>query len=351
MIPKHRCTMRDVAAHLGISHATVSRALRHDPRITEEMRLSVIKAANKLGYKRDPKMAALMSHVRATKQRAFQGTLAWITDHDIANPAERVPHELYWEFAVSRAEELGYKLLRFDNIRPAEAPRLERRLRAQGIQGIIIQQFKAAFHLPDWKFNWQHFAIVHNGSCQTTPVLDGVDADDIGNCVQVFQELTKMGYQRIGICTTLAIELATNYSLCTAWQRFSLLHPGFPSIPPCLLPDLSSASAQATARWLKKHRVDAVASQVRGMKELLESTGHQVPQDLGLAYQGVNPHGQNSGMWQREDLIASAAIEAVIASVEQGRFGMPAVPRLTMIQGTWHQGSTCQKVSKASPRP
>jgi LacI family transcriptional regulator len=160
-----------------------------------------------------------------------------------------------------------------------------------------------------------------------------------------------MGYQRIGICTTLAIELATNYSLCTAWQRFSLLHPGSPSLPPCLLPDLSSASAQATARWLKKHRVDAVASQVRGMKELLESTGHQVPKDLGLAYQGVNPHGQNSGMWQREDLIASAAIEAVIASVEQGRFGMPAVPRLTMIQGTWHQGSTCQKVNKASPRP
>ena len=70
---KQTCTMRDVATHLGISHATVSRALRNDPRITEAVRLSVVKAANKLGYKRDPRLAELMSHVRATKARALSG--------------------------------------------------------------------------------------------------------------------------------------------------------------------------------------------------------------------------------------------------------------------------------------
>lgn len=333
--------MRDVAAQLGISHATVSRALRNDPRITEAVRLSVVKAANKLGYKRDPKLAELMSHVRATKARAFQGTLAWITDHDITVPAEHAPHELYWEFAVRRAEDLGYKLERFSNVRPADAPRLERRLRAQGIQGIIIQQFKAVFHLPDWRFNWQHFAVIHNGSCQTTLNLDSVDADDIGNCVQVFTQLAALGHRRIGICTTRDIEVATSYSLSTAWQRFRLLNPQEHDVPSCLLPDLGPASARITARWLKEHRLDAVASQVRGMKELLESTGHRVPADLSLAYQGVNPHGQNSGIWQREDIIASAAIESVIASVEQGRFGLPAVPRVTLIAGAWHPGTTC----------
>lgn len=335
--------MRDVAAHLGISHATVSRSLRNDPRITAAVRLSVVKAAGKLGYKRDPKMAELMSHVRATKQRTFQGTLAWITDHDISIPDERAPHELYWEFAAKRAGELGYKLERFDNVRPADSARIGRRLVALGIQGIIIQQFKAPFHLPDWKIDWHRFAILHNGSCQTTHSLDSVDADDIANCVQVFTRLMSVGYRRIGICTTEAIELATNYSLCTARHRFALLNPGRPDIPPCLLPDLSDESARRTAAWLKKYRVDAVVSQVRGMKELLENTGRKVPQNLGLAYQGVNPHGQNSGIWQREDIIASVAIESVIASVEQGRIGLPAVPRITLIQGDWHQGTTCRK--------
>lgn len=338
------CTMRDVAAHLGISHATVSRALRNDPRITESVRLSVVKAANKLGYKRDPKMAELMSHVRATKARAFQGTLAWITDHDLRRPAELAPHELYWEFAVRRAKELGYKLECYSNVSPADSARIGKRLLALGIQGVIIQQFKAPFYLPEWKLEWNRHAIVHNGSCQTELSLDSVDADDIGNCMQVLSHLKNFGHRRIGICTTLGIEIATNYSLSTAWHRFQLLNPGTPDIPPCLLPDLGTESAALTGRWLRKHAIDAVVSQVRGMKELLEKAGRSVPGDLSLAYQGVNPHGQNSGIWQREDIIASVAIESVIASVEQGRFGLPATPRLTMIQGTWHPGTTiCAK--------
>lgn len=338
------CTMREVAAHLGVSHATVSRALRHDPRISEAVRLQVVKAANKLGYKRDPRLAELMSHVRASKAHAFQGTLAWLTDHDVRAHAEKAPHELYWHAAVKRADELGYKLERFDRVSPADAPRLERRLRNAGIQGVVLQQFKAPFDARAWKLNWQHFAVVHNGSAQVQPVLDCVDADDIGNCVQVFTRLMDAGHHRIGICTTQAIETATNFSLCTGWQRFRRVHHdmGFPDVPPCLLPDLGPASARVAAQWLETHGVDAVVSQVRGMKEMLEGLGHRIPGTLSLAYQGVNPHGSNSGIWQREDIIASVAIESVIASVEQGRLGLPAVPRTTMILGTWHAGMTAR---------
>ncbi|MBL9113934.1 MAG: LacI family DNA-binding transcriptional regulator [Verrucomicrobiaceae bacterium] len=339
---KPACTMRDVAAHLGISHATVSRALRSDPRITEAVRLTVVKAANSLGYKRDPRLAALMSHVRATKARAFQGTLAWITDHDIRLEAELAPHELYWLPAVTRAEHLGYKLERFTNARPSDSGRIERQLRARGIQGVVIQQFKAPFDLSEWKLDWRRLATIHNGSSQITQALDSVDADDIGNCVQVFHNLAKSGHRRIGICTTHDIETATNYSLCVGWRRFQLLHPGHPDVPPCLLPNLGPSSAKIVKRWLTRHRVDAVASQVRGMKELLESQGHRLPLDLSLAYQGINPHGTNSGIWQREDVIAEALIESVIASVEQGRLGLPAIPRLTLIPGTWHPGTTCK---------
>lgn len=341
MRPSH-CTMRDIGEHLGISHATVSRALRNDPRITEAVRIKVVKAANKLGYKRDPKLAQLMSHMRASKERAFQGTLAWVTDHDLAVEAELAPHLLYWESASKRASELGYHLECFPKTCPSDSTKIERKLRAQGIQGVIIQQFKEAFHLPSWKFNWQRFAVIHNGSCQTQLCLDSVDADDIGNCVQLFGKLRSLGYLRIGICTTRAIEVATNFSLCTAWHRYRLLGSNTPEIPPLLLPDLGGASAEAVAVWLRQHDVDVVVSQVRGMKELLESIGRRVPDDVGLTYQGVNPHGTNSGIWQREDLVARVIIESVIASVEQGRFGLPEAPRISMIQGSWHQGVTCR---------
>lgn len=348
MKTKNHCTMRDIAAHLGVSPATVSRALRHDPRITEAVRLKIVKAGNKLGYRRDAKLSQLMSHVRAGKQRAFQGTLAWITDNDLDVPAEAKVHELYWPSATQHAEALGYKLECFPNARHADAARIERRLRAQGIQGIVIQQFKAPFHLPDWPLHWQRLAAVHNGSCQTVPSLDSVDADGGANCVAMLEQLTQLGYQRIGICTTEAIERAVSFDLGTALRRFSLLHPGTMELPPCLLPDLSAASARTAARWLQRNRVDCVVSQVRGMKELLESTGRRVPEDIGLAWQGVNPKHQNSGMLQREDIVATTLIEILIASVEQGRLGFPAVPRLTLIPGTWHAGATCRHLGSKS---
>lgn len=341
MTPKPACTLRDVAACLGVSTATVSRALRHDPRITEEMRLKVVKAAGRLGYRRDPKLAQLMSHVRASKERAFQGTLAWISDHDLDDPAEAKAHTLYMTHAERRAAELGYKLECFCNAGPASAPRIERRLRAQGIQGVVIQQFKEPFRLQDWAMTWRRYAAVHNGSCQITPVLDSVDADDVGNCVSVFENLAGCGYRRIGICTTAPIERANNFSLSTGQRRFRMLHPEAAEIPPCLVPDTGAQAIAPVRRWLKRHRVDAVASQVRGMKELLEAAGRRVPETVGLAWQGVNPSHTNSGIWQREDVMAATLIETVIAAVEQGRLGLPAVPRLIQIPGTWHPGATC----------
>jgi len=340
MKPKNHCTVRDIAAHSGVSPATVSRALRHDPRITEAVRLKVVKAAAKLGYRRDPKLAQLMSHMRATKQRAFQGTLAWITDSDLDLPAETKVHDLYWPSAVQHAEALGYQLECFPNARHTDAARIKRRLRAQGIQGIVIQQFKEAFHVADWPIHWRRLAVVHSGSCQTVPSFDSVDADSISNCVALLEKLTQLGYRRIGICTTEEIERAISFDLSTASRRFSLLHPGVEELPPCLLPDLSFAAARTAAHWIEQHRVDCVVSQVRGMKELLESTGRRVPEDIGLAWQGVNPHSSNSGMWQREDILAAVIIETLIASVEQGRLGLPAVPRLTLIPGIWHPGAT-----------
>jgi DNA-binding LacI/PurR family transcriptional regulator len=85
-----RATLRDVAASTGHSAATVSRALRGDRRITEAVRKKILRAAQKLGYRRDPKLAQLMSHLRLSKRRSFQGTLAWITNLDPADSDERV---------------------------------------------------------------------------------------------------------------------------------------------------------------------------------------------------------------------------------------------------------------------
>jgi hypothetical protein len=38
--------------------------------------------------------------------------------------------------------------------------------------------------------------------------------------------------------------------------------------------------------------------------------------------------------------IASTAIDTLASSVEQRRYGLPAVPRQILVPGRWHQGDT-----------
>lgn len=105
-----RPTMRDLAAHLGLYSSTVSRALRNDSRITEDVRQQVQKAAQKLGYKRDAKLGELMLHLRLTKHRGYQGTLAWITNLAPADAHMKALIDQFSPHAEKRASQLGYKL-------------------------------------------------------------------------------------------------------------------------------------------------------------------------------------------------------------------------------------------------
>jgi len=336
------CTLRDVAKHLGISHATVSRALRDDPRITEAVRRRVRQAAQKLGYRRDPKLAELMTHLRGSKRRAFHGTLAWITDLDQASEYHRWLHGLNFSPASERASELGYKLEPFVHVKPADAMRLAHTLEARGIRGIALIFFFRPVNMEEWHWDWSRFALVHAGTVPVEPRFDIVDADYSANSLLLFKTLAEHGYRRIGIATELSIEQCLNHALCAAGDLFARLHPGHPMFEPCLLPEVSDSTAPVVQKWIKRHCVDCVVSSAHGMRKLLETCGHRLPKDIGLAFPAVNPKDDWSGVDQRDHLIARSAVETLVASVEQGRFGIPECPRRTLLPGVWHQGATCR---------
>ena len=62
--------MEDVARAVGYSRATVSLALRGDASIPEKTRQRIAKVAEKLGYRTNPLVSALMSLQR---QRRYAG--------------------------------------------------------------------------------------------------------------------------------------------------------------------------------------------------------------------------------------------------------------------------------------
>ena len=51
---QHRTSLKDIAVELGVSIATVSRALRDSPEIGKEMQIKVKELARKLNYRPNP---------------------------------------------------------------------------------------------------------------------------------------------------------------------------------------------------------------------------------------------------------------------------------------------------------
>ena len=59
---RQRVTLRDLAQKAGVSHVTISRALRNDPSISTARRAEVKKLAAAMGYRPDPSLSALAAY-------------------------------------------------------------------------------------------------------------------------------------------------------------------------------------------------------------------------------------------------------------------------------------------------
>lgn len=119
-------TIKDIAAHLGISHPTVSRALRDHPSVRLETRQQVKQAAEALGY---------IPHSGARMLRRTRSELIGVIFPDVANDFySRIMSRLSASFLQH-----GYKLvLATSEDRPEIEREQIRSLREARVAGIII---------------------------------------------------------------------------------------------------------------------------------------------------------------------------------------------------------------------
>src|SRR5437879_9379658 len=93
---------------------TVSRVLRNSPHVSAETRDTVMRAAQKIGYRPNPQIARLMSIVRSAKGRRVQAAIGVIRD-DI--PEDELHDRAYQYVSIhdirARAERHGYRAEEF----------------------------------------------------------------------------------------------------------------------------------------------------------------------------------------------------------------------------------------------
>src|SRR5688572_25317997 len=124
-------TLRDVARRAGVSHTTVSLALRNDPVLPAPTRQRVRRLADTMGYRPNMLVSALMTQVRLRHPRRATEVIAVLTGGPSADNWKQHSAAVgFYEGARQRADDLGMRVecfwLGLDGARVAEVSRVLR---------------------------------------------------------------------------------------------------------------------------------------------------------------------------------------------------------------------------------
>jgi LacI family transcriptional regulator/LacI family repressor for deo operon, udp, cdd, tsx, nupC, and nupG len=195
--PDGRVTIKDIADRLGISKATVSRALLKRARVAPETRNNVIRTAEEMGYRPDPTLRAL-SNLRwtqhASKRISYQIALLNMN----LNLRSTSGSNSRWPTNTGtreRAAELGLELETFDVTDSKGLRRFGDILYHRGFDGVV---FGVKCPVEDWRFPYERFPCVAISYDNPSHRLHQVTSDWFSAVSIAMREVLSRGYQRPG---------------------------------------------------------------------------------------------------------------------------------------------------------
>lgn len=307
------CTMMEVAKAAGVSQSTVSLALRNSPLLPEATREKVHRAAERLGYRPNPMVAALMANLRAAGKKATRSTcsIAFLQMQvDEAPWQRRILHGKYLQGAIMRGKSLGYQVEPYTMAEPGMSlRRLGKVMRTRGVEGVLIAPLPTA--LMPMHLEWKPFAVAALG--YTVAEHFSVAAHHhFGNMLRALENLKLQGYERVGFCISDGLNTRVGRIWAAAFLQSHLGSPARRNVPVCLYP--SEEFEKAFTVWMKKYRPDAIISAYGPpWLETLNKLGYSVPDDVGLVTMSQHPeHDNYSGLDECAEDLGALGVELVV---------------------------------------
>lgn len=333
-------TQKDVAKYLKVHPSTVCLALKNDPRVPRSTVERVKAAVAKLGYVRDPMMAALSAYRNSLRKPGFHGTLAWLAT--TAKEFEWRSYKVfldYFDACRERAQELGYQLVVFDMADYAKHPaRLTGVFRARNIRGIVVCPQPRADTVLDLDIS--HLSGIALGSTLKSPALHCVNQDHYISIREICRRLRQRGYRRVGFVAPDEHDRRVTGALLSGF-----LHSQQEWAPSEQLPHYTgSFEAESIApfrRWLKKYRPDALIAGDYQAAVLTDTLKLKIPGDVGVALFGpMEVDERFCGMIEDPRNIGRVAAEVVVSMIEHSVRGTPKDLQRILIRGRWREGSS-----------
>lgn len=328
-------TLKEIARRSGRALATVSYALRGDPKIPAATRQAIQETAIALGYRPNPRISSLMAHIRRSQQAPFGEKIAFVWVHTSRALARRDPFlNAVHNGARLRAEHAGFALEDFYTNDPGMTNRrLEQILRARGIVGVVLSPVTTSEASITLDWDWSGFSPAVIGNVTWTPELHHAGHHHYLGMHAALLALQEQGCKRIAAI----IEPKSNARAKRAWEAAFLAHHPQPARARSLLrlPETRQNLTQLP-RWIDDTAPDAV---IVSATSLLNTPGlraackrHRV-QPATLYWNADTPH--VPGIDQCYDRIAAHAIDLVITQLNANETGAPDLPRMMLFPGRW----------------
>jgi LacI family transcriptional regulator len=341
--------MAEIAQSLRVAPSTVSRALRSDPRISAATRQRVEEAAEKLGYRPNPLVSALMASRRRRGGAGEVDVVALVTNYG-GRESWRSKDVCRWEFegVQARAAALGFKVEVFPlSEYRGSHERLQATLRARGIRGVLL-----GFSRDDSEkvtFPTEGFAVAGLSAYFSSVRVDRANFHGFYNVQLALDHMWQLGYRRPGLAVPDLNNQISNNLWSGAFLDWQRRLPKPDRCEPLIPADANDQTAFDS--WLATNKPDSLLVYKAPVRRFLAQHRLTVPNDIGLAYlyRTSDEMGRAAGIDGNLSAVGAAALDLVVEKLNAHLTGSSRHPKEVLIKGTWHDGATLPPRIMSSP--
>lgn len=329
--------MKQIAERAGVSVMTVSLALRGSARVSTPTRQRINLLSQRLGFRPDPVLQALVAYRSSKRTRVFEGTIAYLNNYpEQPSVIDQIAiHRSFFSGARYRAEQLGFRIEEFWCHAPGmSSRRLTDILLARGIRGLLIPPQPVTHST--LAIDWSHFASVRLSYSLEKPRLHAVVGNHFHAVELALKHLVVLGYNRIGLVIPSGNDDRTENRYSGAYMAYCERHPR--SLAKLPLFEAPIIERDHLLRWFDLHQPDAILAGCLRLQNIFANEGIDIPKDLGLATLFPPEPEMIHEIAHVDDIpgsVGAAAIEFLTDMIAQNQFGVPEVPRNLTLDPTW----------------
>lgn len=335
--------MQQIADEAGVSRMSVSLAMRNSPKISPATASRIRGIAERLGYRPNPLVSALMTQLRHSKAVRKPSTIAYVTGYPTADGWRQPgPFVDFFEGARARAGALGYELEEWWLRKPGlTETRFSEILYTRKIHGVLIAPLPLSGGAVN--LDWEKFAGAGIGYSLTAPLIHRASNDQYGTITTALEELTRLGYRRIG----LAIPAESDARVKHYWSAGILVYqqsiPFIERVPTLLT---TGQFSKEFAGWFEQYRPDVVLGLSQQCARVMSDLGCRVPRDAGFVHLALSREDTAlAGMNQNSELVGAAAIDLIDAQLRRNERGVPKFAKSQLIPSYWVPGPSVRLIA------